>query len=339
MSKVPQSIPALTQDVKGAWHRFLDAFEPLRPDLYRFCRQLTGSPWDAEDLVQDTLARAFVIVGTLFHDLENPRGWLLRVASNLWIDRVRRARRELLVEAPEATQAEPSLERDPRVTREAAGTLLVRLSPQERAAVVLKDVFELSLEEIAEVLATTTGAVKAALHRGRGRLREVGESAPVAARPVLDAFVAAFNAGDIQGLTALLLDTSVVEIVGVVTEYGPEPPADSYTGSFAGTIAPISYDERGGVPPELLEGYLSGSPRCEVRDYHGTPIVLFWWDHEDGPAVRTFMLVETDGDRVARVRNYFFTPDVIAEVCRELGVPYRTNGYRYWRRAGEGAPS
>jgi RNA polymerase sigma-70 factor (ECF subfamily) len=42
------------------------------------------------------------------------------------------------------------------------------------------------------------------------------------------------------------------------------------------------------------------------------------------------MTAETDGDRIAGLRNYFFTPEVIAEVCAELGVPFSANGYRYW---------
>jgi hypothetical protein len=46
--------------VKEPWRRFLEDYEPLRGDLYRYCRYLTKSPWDAEDLVQDVLARAFV---------------------------------------------------------------------------------------------------------------------------------------------------------------------------------------------------------------------------------------------------------------------------------------
>ena len=118
---------------------------------------------------------------------------------------------------------------EPRGAREAAGTLLVTLSPQERAAVVLKDVFDLTLEEIAEALSTTVGGVKAALHRGRGKLMEPAEAgapAPTGTRTpapgVLDAFCAAFNARDLARLTALLLDTATVEIVGVVTESGAE---------------------------------------------------------------------------------------------------------------------
>lgn len=317
----------LSDGVRRSWQRFLDVFEPMRPDLYRYCRHLTRSPWDAEDLVQDTLARAFVTLGTMFHEVPRPRAWLFRVASNLWIDRVRRARREVLGEVePRATVGEP------RAAREAAGALLVRLSPQERAAVVLKDVFDLSLEEIAEALSTTVGAVKHALHRGRGKLLEQDEPPDRAPAPgALDAFCEAFNARDLDRLAALLLDGATVEIVGVVTEYGPDMPRDPRTGSFTGSLSPITYDERGGVRPEWLEGYREGSiATCEVRGHRDGWVLLFWYEHDDGPAVRAVFTAELEGDRVAWLRNYFFSPDVLAEVCRELGVRYRVNGYRYW---------
>jgi RNA polymerase sigma-70 factor (ECF subfamily) len=330
MSEPRKGLDVLSDEVKSSWHRFLDVFEPLRPELHRYCRALTQSPWDAEDLVQEALMRAFVTLGTMFKDIANPRAWLFRVASNLWIDRVRRSRLELAIEVPRAPEA-----LDPRAPREAAGSLFVRLSPQERAAVVLKDVFGFSLEELADVLSTTEGAIKAALHRGRGKLLGAEEPPSRAPAPgVLDAFCEAFNARDLEALTGLLLDGATVEIVGVVTEYGREAPKDPYTGSFAGTISPITHDERGGVAPELLEGYLGTSPRCEVRAYRDTRVLLFWYDHGSGPAVRSLMTVQSEGDRVALVRNYFFSPDVIAEVCTELGVPYRVNGYRYWPEAG-----
>ena len=84
------------------------------------------------------------------------------------------------------------------------------------------------------------------------------------------------------------------------------------------------------MPAELLDGYHGGLPRCEVRAYRDSVVLLFWLDHDQGPMVRSVMTLETESDRIAHLRNYFFTPDVIAEVCEELGVPYRTNGYRYW---------
>jgi RNA polymerase sigma-70 factor, ECF subfamily len=326
------AIQTLSDDVKTSWHRFLDVFEPMRPDLYRYCRHLTRNPWDAEDLVQDALMRAFVTLGTFFSELPNPRGWIFRVASNLWIDRVRRAKLELsVVRSVEPGEEAPT---DPQGSREAAGTLLVRLSPQERAAVVLKDVFDFSIEDVATMLSTSPGAIKAALHRARGRL--VAPEAPSTRAPTraaLDAFCSAFNARDLDEMAAVLLDSATVEIVGVVTEYGVDAPRDPQTGSFAGTLAPLTFDERGGVPPELLQGYLATSPRCEVRAYQGGSILLFWYEHDGGAMVRTVMRVETDGDRISLIRNYFFTPDVIAEICSDLGVPYRLNGYRYWHPA------
>jgi RNA polymerase sigma-70 factor, ECF subfamily len=330
VTDAPPQLQQLGDDVKASWQRFLDAFEPLRPELYRYCRHLTHSPWDAEDLAQDTMARAFVTLGTLFSQLPEPRAWLFRVASNLWIDRTRRARRA--EQLPSINHAERAAE--PQTSREAAGTLLVQLSPQERAAIVLKDVFEFSLEEVAGVLATTPGAVKTALHRARQRLRDAPPTSEgrAPAPGVLNAFAAAFNARDLEGLTKLLLDTSSVQIVGVVTEYGPDAPKDPHTGSFAGTMTPITLDERGGVPSELLEGYLGAIPTCAVQPYRDGWLLIFWYQHTEGPRVRTLMTLETEGDRISGVRNYFFSPDLIAEVCTELGLPYRINGYSYWQR-------
>jgi RNA polymerase sigma-70 factor, ECF subfamily len=59
VSDEPQALPELGADVRASWQRFLDTFEPLRPELYRYCRHLTHDPWDAEDLAQDTLARRY----------------------------------------------------------------------------------------------------------------------------------------------------------------------------------------------------------------------------------------------------------------------------------------
>lgn len=319
----------LPDAVKASWHRFLDVHEPLRPLLYRYCRSLTRSPWDADDLVQDTMARAFVTLGCMVEAPPNPRAWLFRVASNLWIDRVRR-RREEPGEVPEA-----ATEREPRAAREAAGTLFARLSPQERAAVVLKEAFDLSLEEIAETLSTSVGAVKAALHRGRGKLaepeapEEAGPDAPAA--PVLDAFCDAFNAGDLERLTALLLDTASIEVVRVHAEYGPEAARKGvFQGMLFGSKRLAAAETEGGIDPRFVQRALPELPRSEVRVHRGEPILLHWYAHEDGEAVRGLTRLETAGDRISRVRNYFYTPDVIAEVCGELGVPFRVNGYRYW---------
>ena len=317
------SLDSLSEPVNRSWRRFVEQCEPLRPELYRYCRHLARSPWEADDLVQETLMRSFVTIGCLHQEIRNPRAWLFRVASNLWLNRVRGAR-----EIPRETQDAALVATDPRETREAAGSLIARLAPQERAAVVLKDVFDLSLEETAEALSTTVGAVKAALHRGRGKLAEpepTHEAGPVPA--VLDDFCAAFNARDLDRVTSLLLESAVVEFPGLAIEYGAET---ARKGSLAGVLFGDPCGDRGFIGPSYREGLLSSPPRLEVRIHRGEVLLLGWFAHQDGEAVRAISRVEIADDRISHLRTYLHSPDVLAEICGELGVPFRASGYRYW---------
>jgi RNA polymerase sigma-70 factor (ECF subfamily) len=290
-----------------SWRLFLHVYEPLRPDLYRYCRHLTRSPWDAEDMVQDTLARAYATLAIMAEPPPNPRAWLFRVASNLWINRMRRAR-----EIPTAdVTPQPAAASEPRAEREAAGTLLAQLSPQERAAIVLKDVIELSLEEIAEALSTSTGAIKAALHRGRTKLKEPEADEPVAVAPaVLDAFCDAFNARDLARLTSLLLDSATMEFPGLNFEYGAKKLE---AGSLRSTLF--------GCPEGRY--VLTDTPRCEHRSHRGESILLWWL----GDAVDAVVRVVVEGEQIAGLTNYRHAPELLAEVCRELGVRHLTHGY------------
>lgn len=329
-SSPPGRSAALAAVLRSSWHGFLDTYEPLRSDLYRYCRHLTRSPWDAEDLAQDTMARAFVTLGQMGEPPPNPRAWLFRVASNLWIDHMRRSRQRREEPLGEGSH-EPAIAHEPRAAREVAGTLLGELAPQERAAVVLKDAFDLSLEEIAEALSTTTGAVKAALHRGRGKLGEVAAEPTRAPPPaVLDAFCAAFNAGDLDRLTTLLLDTSSVEVVGATTQYGPEAAKRTVLWGMLFGGARLARAEDCGIEPRFQQGVRDVPPRVEAISHRGEWLLLHWYGHEDGDAVRAVTRIEPDGDRVSRLHNYFFNPDFIGEVCRERRVPWRSNGYRWF---------
>jgi RNA polymerase sigma-70 factor (ECF subfamily) len=335
----PASLPApLAEGVGRNWRGFLELCEPLRPELYRYSRYLTRSPWEADDLVQDTLMRAFVALGCVHQEIRNPRAWLLRIASNLWLNRVRDAR-----ELPSESSAlpEPSADSqrvDPQATREAAGSLLVRLAPQERAAVVLKDVFELSLEDTAEALSTSVGAVKAALQRGRGKLSQpepglvAGGSAcqqvqEAPAPAVLEAFCAAFNARDLERVTALLLDHAINEFPGLSLEYGAEA---AKRGSLAGVLFGDPSSDRSGIAPQFRRGLLASPPRLELRMHRGEGLLLAWFAHDDGEAVRGISRVSVVGDRIAHMRTYLHQPEVLAELCAELAVPFRSNGCHYW---------
>jgi RNA polymerase sigma-70 factor (ECF subfamily) len=316
----PLEIPSALQDeLRAAWQRYLDLLNPLRPDLYRYCRRLTRDLWDAEDLVQETLIRAFGSLGKHHPAVEKPRAYLLRTATNCWIDTLRR--REGEARALAATLPAPSPE-PPGAVRDAGAVLMRHLSPQERAAVLLKDVFELDLAETAEVLQTTPGAVKAALHRGRARLREAERDPEATRRPLppaelVDRFVTAYNARDLEGLTSLLLDHASVEQLGCAYSSGRKALEEGFL------------DKALNGHPEWPASFQYESARLERTLLSGEPIALGMVVRRGREALEQVMRFEEEAGHVVRIRTYAFCPEVMREIGERLGVPVRTGLYRY----------
>jgi RNA polymerase sigma-70 factor (ECF subfamily) len=312
---------ALRDELRRAWHRYVDMLAPLRPALHAYCRRLTGSLWDAEDLVQDTLIRAFGHLGQLNHDVRNPRAYLLRTATNVWIDELRR--RETAAHAPLAgPEPTPSPDRSTQL-RDAGAQLLQRLAPQERAALVLKELFDMSLEEIADLLATSVGAVKAALHRGRDRLREPeAASAQRRRRPspeLVDRFIERYGARDLKGLTALLLDGASVENVGEALQLGRE--------SFERRKRNILYHLVYGHP-EWPADFQPEAVRPERASLEGEPVLLWLVTRRGREALEGVFRFEEEDGRIARLRTYSFCPETMRAAGEALGLRVRTGLYR-----------
>lgn len=318
----------LGEQTQKAWLQFRRELATLRPELFRFCRHLTRTPWDAEDLVQETLLRGYVSLGSQYgQEVKNARAWLFRIATHCFVDS-RRIRRELLAEDPSLEPPAPP-DPAPQARREAASSLLGQLSPQERVAVVMKDVFDFSLEEIADVLVTTPGAIKAALHRGRERLAEMS---PERARPptpaVLQEFCDAFNARDLPRLTAVLLSSAKIELPGVATDWGVAASSDTSSGLlYHALLTPLS----SGVPAEYLTDYLPQPARAELRHVNGEPLLLVWYAHQGGEALRSFWRFQIDSasERLSGVAMYYYSPEALQELAATLGVAVRSNGYGY----------
>ncbi len=189
---------------------FLETISQLRPQLHRYCSRMTGSITDGEDVVQDALFRAYRSLDT-YDDSRPLAPWLFRIPHNQCIDFLRR--RGVRAEA-EAAAAEPDFieptEPFGQALSPAIEHLVQNLPPKERACVLLKDVFEYSLEEIAEVVDSTVGGVKAALNRGRSKLASL-EGRPAAPRvstpenkQILQLYVERFNRRDWDGLRELI---------------------------------------------------------------------------------------------------------------------------------------
>jgi RNA polymerase sigma-70 factor (ECF subfamily) len=209
--EVTQSIEALA----GAREQFLALVETIRPELHRYCARLTGSVIEGEDIVQDTLAKAFYALG-MAPEIPPLRPWLFRIAHNAAIDHLRGHATKLTDPSDEleTTMAADS-PADPATLRAALAKFLA-LPLQQRCAVILKDVLAFSVEEAAETMDTTVAAVKSALVRGRTALRAATEqviAGDAAAKAQLDTYAALFNARDWSGVRALVAEECRLDLV------------------------------------------------------------------------------------------------------------------------------
>ena len=317
---------AVQKDVRVPWRKYLDELAPLRPELHRYCVRLTGNVWDGEDLVQEALLRVFGQLGKLDADLErleHPRAYLARTATRIWIDQRRRAARErevLEVERREGRAAvgdglagDPT--RAPEV-RDAAKQLLAQLAPRERAALLLKVVLVLSLEETARALQTTVAAVKAALQRGRGRLDDAEQSTPptgpLPSPALVERFLHALSNKDLDTLQAICSADLCVELVGGVDMDGFERARPFFQHAHF-------------VMPSLGFGE---SPRWEIAEYLGETLVLGFRTLGGVEGLNEVHRLEELDGKITRVRCYCFCPDTLRVLGEHLGRNALPRRYR-----------
>jgi RNA polymerase sigma-70 factor (ECF subfamily) len=211
------------------------AWSADRPYLLGLAFRMLGDIGEAEDAVQEAFAR---LVRTPAEDVDDPRGWLIVVTSRLCLDQIRSARRRLQQphdvgswEARLPGSGPAFADPAERVTlddsvRAALLVVLDRLTPAERVAFVLHDVFGLPFEVIAESVGRTPVACRQLASRARQKVRssDLVDPHPVITRHeqqvVTERFIAAAMSGDLEGLLAVLdpAVTGVVDLLpGVVT--------------------------------------------------------------------------------------------------------------------------
>jgi len=210
-------------------------FEEYRRELTAYCYRMLGSPFEAEDAVQDTFIRAWRAYDR-FEGRSALRSWLYRIATNVCLDmlagRERRARPMDLGPSrdplgpiggilPEVTWIEPipdtsvAPEGDPadvvasrETIRLAFVAALQHLPPRQRAVLILAEVLRWKASEVAELLDTTVASVNSALQRARATLDEANVAAPGKLddenQELLARYVEAFEAYDMDALTALI---------------------------------------------------------------------------------------------------------------------------------------
>jgi RNA polymerase sigma-70 factor (ECF subfamily) len=209
--------------------------EQYRRELTGYCYRMLGSAFDAEDAVQETMLRAWRSLER-FEGRSALKSWLYRIATNVCFDslagRERRARpidlgparepvMENLEELPEATWLTPLPTPEEEVERRESLRLafvaaLQHLPPKQRATLILCEVLRWQASEAAELLDTSVASVNSALQRARATLAKAEVGAPTEldddARALLERYVAAFEAYDIDRLTELLHEDAVMSM-------------------------------------------------------------------------------------------------------------------------------
>ncbi len=285
--------------------QFLALVDHVRPELHRYCTRMTGSATDGEDVVQETLARAYYELSQL-KEMPALRPWLFRIAHNRAIDHWRHesTRASEPLEAAAEIAGAAALEPDNALARrqavQAALGCFLALAPAQRGCVILKDVLDHSLEEIAAELELSVPAVKAALHRGRTALQaRTGAPPPRADRPgetsaALRRYASLFNAHDWDGVRSLLADDVRLDLVSRRKAAGRREVGMYFS----------NYDRAGGwhLAPAWFEGR-------EVLAVLADP---------DSPAPRYFVELGWRDGTVISIRDFRYVAYIAQESSFEL---------------------
>lgn len=245
---------------------------PFRGELLAHCYRMLGSVHDAEDVLQETLVRAWRARDRYDERRASLRTWLYRIATNACLTSLEgRTRRPLPTglggpsddpDAPLAPERDvPWLEpfpdarlgTDPAAVAALRGSLRLALiasmqllPARQRAILVLRDVLEWPAAEVAETLDTTVAAVNSGLQRARASLAQAGIDEDEVAEPddpsrraVLDRFAAAFATADVQALTQLLTEDVLLEMPPVVRWFVGR---DHYGRIMAGVFGRFGHD-------------------------------------------------------------------------------------------------
>ncbi|MDB5410805.1 MAG: polymerase subunit sigma-70, partial [Rhodospirillales bacterium] len=264
----------------------------LRPKLHRYCARMTGSVIDGEDVVQEALVKAIEAYAAA-GPIANPAGWLFRIAHNAALDLLRRRARREATHADEDMEMiiDPISVADERQAAAAGLRTFMHLPVAQRSSVILMDVLGHTTQEVAGIIDSSIPAVKAALHRGRARLRELANEPDSDPRPVLAAaeqlrlaaYVDRFNARDFDAVRDMLAEEVRLELVNRLRLSGRKE-----VGNYFHRYGEVR-DWR------FVAGLVDRRPAilvCDPDDPAGTP--------------KYFVLLEWRGNAVVGIRDFLF---------------------------------
>jgi RNA polymerase sigma factor (sigma-70 family) len=297
---ITQNIIDETRMARDAFSIMVGAFSN---DLWSYCTYIAGSPWDGEDLYQETLLKAFGMLPERWSDLTDQKSYLFRMATNAWFDLCRKRKHEVgrLLE----DDISGVLPMDTLELEEALLRVHEFLTPKQAAAFLLVDVFRFSAEEAAGIVHTTRGGIYAALQRARQNLKEnhSGEGKPLKTKDnetneTVDIYLEAFNTGNLDKLLSLFSSTAHNEAFLGFQEYSKE---EMKNGSM-----------RFGLPGHTAK-------RITLWGRHVIMVIT-----DDGE-LHDIQVQEVENDQIVVHESYFFRKEFMLAAGEELGVTVQLN--------------
>ncbi|QHE54035.1 sigma-70 family RNA polymerase sigma factor [Pontibacillus sp. HMF3514] len=276
--------------------------EDCRESLWSYCRYLTGSPWEGEDLYQETMVKAFGSFYQRWHPT-NPKSYLYRIATTTWIDHCRREKRVVGdLKEDDIPAVEDSTNLD---VEEALQHLVTLFTPRQSAVFLLMEVFSFTAKEVAGIVRTTPGAVYSNVRRMREKLKKQPPQTGVkldlkedaSTHPVIQKYLKALNKGDVDGVLALLSDEAHNEASLAFNEYSKD-------------------EMRSGSMKFGLPGF-----RAEERELWGRNVIVVFYDGENGPEIHDIQYQEVENGQIVHHRSFYFRKEFMFAAADELGVP------------------
>jgi RNA polymerase sigma-70 factor (ECF subfamily) len=280
-----------------------ERFEGHRPHLRTVAYRMLGSLTEADDAVQDTWLR---LSRSGASDVENLGGWLTTVLARVCLNmlRARTVRREEPFDGhlpdPVVSREEELQPEQEAVLADSVGLALLivleTLSPDERLAFVLHDMFAVPFDEIATMIGRTPEAARQLASRARRRVRGADIPAPdpdlAQQRQVVDAFFAAARGGNFEGLVAVLHPEVVLR-----ADFGPRRPRAPK--EFRGAEAVAGQALAGAIPAARLHPALVNGAAGVVVTIYGRPFAVIGFTVAEGKIVAIDAIA--DPERVRRV--------------------------------------
>jgi RNA polymerase sigma factor (sigma-70 family) len=299
--EINESFTEKNRELAIEFNRMIEGF---KDGLWKYCRYLTGSPWDGEDLFQDTMLKAFGGYYQRWHPT-NPKAYLYRMATTTWIDQCRKEKRNVgFLEEGDLPQEEFT---DSLQTEEALHILFDLFYPRQVAVFLLKEVFRFEAKEVAGMVRTTSGAVYATVRRMKEKLQSTGsiesrhQNPEGETHPIIQTYLKAMNDGDIEAVMDLISEEALNEAALGFQEYTKE---------------------------EMRSGSMKyGLPGMRAVQFNiwGRNVIVLLSEGMNGPEIHDIQYQEVENGKIVHHISYYFRKELIFAAANELGIQVQTD--------------